>query len=129
MSIVASSIAGCVPGNSQAPTLVEYQRSGGITGRDDRLVVYTDGTARLSQRGAVSDFTIGRDTLEQLRTLLQTTDFAALRAEYRPPRPGADLFEYIVVYENRQVRAVDTAVPPELLPLIQFFNGLLAKRD
>ena len=129
MSIVAFSITGCAPGNSQAPALVEYQRSGGITGREDRLVVHSDGTARLYRRGAVSDFMLGGDTLAELRALLETTQFEVLRSEYVPPRPGADLFEYIVVYENRRVRAVDTAVPPELLPLIQFFNGLVAKRD
>lgn len=129
MSIVAFSITGCASGNSQAPALVEYQRSGGITGREDRLVVHTDGTARLSRRGAVSDFTLGSDTLAELRTLLQATQFEVLRSEYVPPRPGADLFEYVVVYENRRVRALDTAVPSELVPLIQFFNGLVAKRD
>lgn len=129
LSIVVSAITGCASVNTQAPALVEYQRSGGITGREDRLVVHTDGTARLYRRGAVSDFTLGSDTLAQLRRLLQTTEFEALRSEYPPPRAGADLFEYIVIYGNRRVRAWDTTVPPELLPLIQFFNGLVAKRD
>lgn len=127
LSIVVFSISGCPSGNSQAPALVEYQRSGGIAGRDDRLVVHTDGTARLYRRGAVSDFALGGDTLAQLRSLLQAIKFEALRSEYLPPRPGADLFEYVVVYGSRRVRAMDTAVPSELQPLIQLLNGLVAK--
>lgn len=114
--------------NSQAPALVEYQRSGGIAGREDRLVVHTDGSARLYRRGAVSDLTVGGDTLAQLRSLLQTIQFDDLRAEYLPPRPGADLFEYVVVYGKRRVRMMDTAVPAELEPLIQFLNGLVNRR-
>jgi hypothetical protein len=126
-SIAVCSVAGCASVSSQAPTLVEYQRSGGIAGRDDRLVVHTDGTARLSRRGAVADFTVGRDTLAQLRSILQTIGFEGLRTEYLPPRQGADLFEYVVVYDKHQVRTMDTAVPPELQPLIQLLNGLLTK--
>lgn len=113
--------------SSQAPALVEYQRSGGIAGREDRLVVYTDGTAHLYRRGVISDFTVGGDTLAQLRSLLGKIRFDGLRSEYLPPRRGADLFEYVVVYGTHRVRAVDTAVPSELQPLIQLLNGLVAK--
>jgi hypothetical protein len=113
--------------SSQAPALVEYQRSGGITGREDRLVVQGDGSAHLYRRGAVSEFTVGGDTLERLRALLQTIRFDTLRAEYLPPRPGADLFEYVVIYKDRRIRTVDTAVPAELQPLIQLLSGLLNK--
>lgn len=126
LSLAALLTFGCATVNSQAAALVEYRRSGGIAGRDDRLVVHTDGTARLYRRGAVSDFTVGGDTLQRLRAALAGIRFETLRAEYLPPRQGADLFEYIVVYGNRRVRAMDTAVPPELESLIELLNGLLA---
>lgn len=114
--------------NSQAPALVEYRRSGGIAGRDDRLVIHADGTARLYRRGVATDFTVAGDTLAELRSLLQAIGFDRLRAEYLPARAGADLFEYVVVYGERRVRTMDTAVPPELAPLIQLLNGLVARR-
>ena len=114
--------------SSQAPALVEYQRSGGIAGREDRLVVHTDGTAQLFRRGAVSEFSVGGDTLAELRTVLQRIKFASLRAQYLPPRRGADLFGYAVVYKDRRIRTMDTAVPPELQPLIQLLSGLVNKR-
>ncbi|OFV87614.1 MAG: hypothetical protein A3J75_07305 [Acidobacteria bacterium RBG_16_68_9] len=104
--------------------MIEYRRSGGIAGREDRLVVLSDGTVHLSRRGAVADYHIGADTLKQLRALLQRIDFRRMREEYLPPRRGADLIEYEVVYQDRRIRTMDTAVPPELQPLIQLLSGL-----
>ena len=119
---------GCAPVNPQATALVEYHRSGGIAGRTDLLVVRSDGTARLSRRGTAVDFTVSSDTLQQLRALLAAVDFAHLRAEYLPTRPGADLYEYVVIHEGRQVRTMDTAVPDALQPLLQLLSGLVARR-
>ncbi|MGH7614904.1 MAG: hypothetical protein ACREMW_12795, partial [Gemmatimonadales bacterium] len=125
MTLVAPSITGCAKMSSQATTLIEYHRSGGITGREDRLVVLTDGTARLSRQGAVaSDYQVGADALTELRALLQRIDFRGMRDEYLPPRRGADQYEYVVIYEDRRIRTMDTAVPPELQPLIQLLSGL-----
>lgn len=118
----------CAPVNPQASVLVEFHRSGGIVGRQDNLVVRGDGTAHLSRRGAELDFTVAPDTLRQLRATLKQIDFASLRAEYLPTRPGADLFEYTVVYQGRRVRCMDTAVPDPLQPLIQLLSGLIARR-
>ena len=119
---------GCASVSSQASPLIEYQRSGGITGREDRLVVLTDGTARLARGTATIEFRVSPDTLEALRSLVGAARFDELRAEYLPPRQGADLFEYVVVCQRRRVRTMDTAVPPELEPLIRLLNGLLATK-
>jgi hypothetical protein len=124
MPLAAHSMVGCAKMNSQATALIEYRRSGGITGREDRLVVLTDGTVRLSRRGAVADYQVGADTLTELRALLERIDFRRMRDEYLPSRRGADLFEYVVIYQDRRIRTMDTAVPPELQPLIQLLSGL-----
>jgi hypothetical protein len=123
--LVAHSMVGCAKMSSQASTLIEYHRSGGITGREEQLVVLTDGTARLSRRGAVAgDYQVGADTLTELRALLERIDFRRMRDEYLPSRRGADLFEYVVIYQDRRIRTMDTAVPAELQPLIQLLSGL-----
>jgi hypothetical protein len=114
--------------NSQAPALVEFHRSGGIAGFEDRLVIHTDGSAHLSRRQAARDFTIPPDTLERLRTLLAGVAVDSLRAEYLPPRAGADLFEYVVTFRGKRIRCFDTAIPPELQPLVQLLNGLASRR-
>jgi hypothetical protein len=114
--------------SSQAPALVEYHRSGGIAGFEDRLVIRTDGSAHLSRRQAAVDFAIPPDTLERLRTLLGEVPVDKLRAEYLPPRAGADLFEYVVSFRGKRIRCVDTAIPPELQPLVQLLSGLASRR-
>jgi hypothetical protein len=126
--LVFYAITGCATVNPQASALVEYRRSGGIMGRDDQLVVNADGTAHLTHRGTELDFTIGTDSLAQLRSLLESIEFPSLREEYLPPRTGADLFEYVVIYRGRKIRMMDTAIPAELQPLIVFLNGLADKR-
>lgn len=110
----------------QVTVLVEYQRSGGIAGRDDRLVVYSDGTATLTRRGATTGFTLQADSLARLRALLAEANFADMRAEYLPQRRGADLFEYVLIHGGRRVRTADTAVPPELQPLLQLLGHLVS---
>lgn len=124
MLLALYSVVGCATVNPQAAALIEYRRSGGIAGREDRLVVLSDGTVHLSRRATVTSFQLSPDTLAQLRSLLDSTDFRGLRAEYLPPRRGADLFEYVVIYKDRTIRTMDTAVPPELRPLIQLLSGL-----
>ena len=126
LQAVALSTSGCAKMSSQATTLIEYRRSGGIAGREDQVVILTDGTARLHRRGVAADFRVAPDTLDQLRALLQRVDFRAMREEYLPARQGggADLYEYVVIYQDRRIRTMDTAVPPELQPLLQLLGGL-----
>jgi hypothetical protein len=114
--------------SSQAPALVEFHRSGGIAGFDDRLVIRADGSAHLSRRQAALDFTVAPDTLARLRTLLAEVVVDSLRAEYLPPRAGADLFEYVVSFRGKRIRCVDTAIPAELQPLVQLLSGLASRR-
>jgi len=125
--LVAHSITGCAKMSPQGTALIEYRRSGGIAGREDRLVVLTDGTVRLSRRGAVTDYRISADTLNELRALLERVDFRRMREEYLPTRRGADLFEYEVIYQGRRIRTMDTAVPPELQPLLQLLSGFASR--
>jgi hypothetical protein len=114
--------------SSQTPALVEYHRSGGIAGFEDRLVIRTDGAAHLSRRQVALDFTVPPDTLEQLRKLLGEVPVDELRAEYLPARAGADLFAYVVSFRGKSIRCVDTAIPPELQPLVQLLNGIASRR-
>ena len=116
--------------SSQTPAMVEYRRSGGIAGFDDRLVIRTDGAAHLSRRQATADFTVPPDTLERLRKLLGEVPLEGLRAEYLPPRGqgGADLFEYVVTFRGKSVRCLDTAIPPELQPLLRLLGAIANRR-
>ena len=127
--IIASSvIAGCQTGNPQTPALVEYERSGGITGQTVRLVIQDNGSARLYARADSTTLAVGADPLERLKGLLQSIRFDTLRAEYRPSQAGADRYEYVITHRGRSVRCQDGAVPADLQPLIAALNELVRSR-
>lgn len=128
--IASSVIAGCQTVNPQTPALVEYERSGGITGQTVRLVIQDNGSARLYTHagGDSTNLALGADTLERLKSLLQSVRFDTLRADYRPSQAGADRYEYVIAHRGRRVRLQDGAVPADLQPLITALNGLVRSR-
>lgn len=124
LAALAGLWAGCTPGASPGP-LLEYSRSGGIAGFDDHLVVESSGKAVLTRRTARSEFTVDPAMLSQLQATAEQADFAKLRGEHLPARPGADLFEYVLIYKGNRVRTMDTAVPESLQPLLQLLNQVV----
>ena len=129
LSVIASTAtAECQTVKTQTPALVEYERSGGITGQTVKLVIQDNGSARLYTRADSTTLAVGADTLERLKSLLQSIRFDTLRADYRPSQAGADLYEYVITHRGRSVRCQDGAVPAELQPLVTTLNGLVRSR-
>ena len=127
--VIAGTVtAGCRTVNTQTPALVEYERSGGITGQTVRLVIQDNGSAHLYARADSTTVAVPADTLARLKSLLQSIRFDTLRAEYRPSQAGADRYEYVITHRGRSVRCQDGAVPAELQPLITALNGLVSAR-
>ncbi len=55
-------VIGCTGTASQVSSpLIEYHRSGGLRGTDDRLVIRDDGTATLNRNGRASNTTVASD--------------------------------------------------------------------
>jgi hypothetical protein len=122
MALLASSA--CANSSSQN-VFIEYRRTGGFAGFDDHLVIYTNGDAVLTRQDQQSEFSISPDLMLKLQDLFSQADFGDLRREYLPERQSADVFEYNITYQGKSVRSVDTAVPPELIPLIQALNEIV----
>ncbi len=104
--------------------LIEFQRSGGIRGTDDRLTIDGDGTATLTRNGATSTITIDRSVMDRLRRALREIEFDKLVVE-DSPRRGGDAYEYAITYRNRTLRARETALPKPLRPLVELLDGIL----
>ena len=124
--LTLATLAACASASSSSPdVLIEYRRTGGFAGFDDHLVIYKDGNAILTRQEQQSEFSISPDTLLHLEDLFSQADFSDLRSEYTPDRQVADVFEYVISYQGKRVRAMDTAIPPELFPLIQALNQIV----
>ncbi len=118
-------LGGCATVGS-AGSLVEYSRTGGFAGVNDRLIIDTGGKAVLATKAAKSEFTVSRDVLDKLRKSLDDAGFAKLKKEYLPAPGSADLFEYLITYQGYTVRTADSAVPEKLQPAFDLLNGIIA---
>ncbi len=127
-------IAGCMgqstPSRPPSPPpsiLVDYTRTGGISGENDHLVVFTNGEAIYSTRSGSGDFTLSPAELGSLQTLIDRADFLNLSAQYPAQHPGADYFSYTLTAGNRTVATETTGVPPSLSPVISWLEQALAR--
>ena len=122
--VLAGWMAGCT-GTTASGILVEYRRSGGFAGLDDRLVINVNGQTTLTRKAEHYELVLDRDTMNQLLTLLDNAEFSKLRKEYLPSRQGSDLFEYVVTYKGHAVRTMDTAVPESLQSILELLNQII----
>jgi hypothetical protein len=104
---------------------LEFRRTGGLAGVDDRLAIDQQGNATLTRSGQTSQLALGAETVGQLQDLLDQAGFDQLNAEYLPSGQGADLYEYAITYRERTVRTADTAIPGALQPLIDVLNRIV----
>lgn len=110
----------------QVGPLVYYQRSGGIAGVSDEMVVERDGTYRISRRGvAVARGRLSRAELDRLRAVLAAAHFRDIPVVSR--HSGADLMTYVVAYDGYAVTAMDMAVPAALQPVLEVLDDLLGR--
>ncbi|GAA3818008.1 hypothetical protein GCM10022226_43230 [Sphaerisporangium flaviroseum] len=79
---------------------VELREQGGFAGLDDRVIVYTDGCARVSHRTgpAVRRCLTGAET-RALRSALKHLRLG--HTQVRPP--GADFIKYTITYKKHRV--------------------------
>lgn len=128
MGLVAAGCAGS-PGTGPQATppssgpaspgqpLIWYERTGGIAGFKDRLVVLADGSYTVTSRhGPGGTGVLSPAELAELRRLLDSAGFASIPATNPPPHP--DGFEHRIWYASHEVRAGDGAVPPALEPVV-----------
>jgi hypothetical protein len=118
-----------VPEPAPSSVLVNYYRSGGIAGVQDRLTVYYDGRCELQRRTAQREFTLQPDYIRYLKDLLEKADFPALKEEYLTP-VGADLMDLIITYKTSgkkyTVHTDDGAIPDSLQTVIAEMNKVIA---
>jgi hypothetical protein len=130
--VTAIVLAGClgtktpaIP-NTASPTLfVDYQRTGGIAGVNDRLVIFDNGAALVSSRTTSREILLNKTDLEQVSALFDAAQFTILEGNYTSRRRGADLMQYSISYQGKTVITEDTAIPSPLEPVIEEMNRIL----
>ena len=112
--------------SASAATLVA-ERTGGIAGVQDRLVLRADGTAtRTTRQSGVLQ--LSRADTRGLRRALRASRFATLAPRYAPEGTIADAFEYRLRHRGHTVVVVEGGqrLPERLQRLLTEVGGLLA---
>jgi hypothetical protein len=131
--VTALVVTGCLGGKNPAvpdpgnPALfVDYQRSGGIAGVNDRLVIFDNGVGLVSSRTASREILFNQSDLEGISAVFEAAQFSALEGNFTSLRGGADLMQYSIRYQGRRVNTEDTAIPPSLEPVIQEMDRIVS---
>ncbi|MDQ2729197.1 MAG: hypothetical protein M3Y91_15370 [Actinomycetota bacterium] len=110
---------------------VTYNRTGGLAGFDDTLVIDDQGKAtasrgRGSQRGATTVVPLLPGEFAKLKTLLSQAHLDGLDCSYTTSSPYPDDYRYLVRYEGHTVK-VDggaTSTPRRLETLIGLLDAI-----
>ncbi len=105
--------------------MVDYHRTGGIAGIDDRLVIFDNGAAVISTRTINFEIQVNQTELATINRLFEQADFDSLQGNYTSRRGGADLMYYSITYHSKSVVTEDTVVPAELQPVINELNTII----
>lgn len=122
------------PSNASADdnVLVEYQRTGGIAGFDDQLIIRTSGETTLKQKGEQREtFTLNERTVSKLRQMLNKAEFFKLNSQYRPARIVPDALMYHITCQSdgrrHTLETTDGAIPEQLAPVLDELNQIIIK--
>ena len=126
-------VSGCL--GSRAPlvsrppipaVLVDYYRTGGIAGIQDRLVVFDNGVAIVSSRTENHEVELNQTDITRIIQLFDQGRFSTLEGNYSGRHGSADLIKYTIIYRNKTVSAEDTAIPPSIQPVIDELNRIIS---
>jgi len=134
--LAAVAISGCLGDRMPSistPTppavFVDYQRTGGIAGVDDRLVIFDNGLAVLSRKTVSTEIALNKSELERVAGIFNEAQFSMLQGNYSARRGTADYFRYMISYHGKTVIAEDSAIPPPLQTVIDEMNRIINKAD
>ncbi|GGJ86001.1 hypothetical protein GCM10010123_14520 [Pilimelia anulata] len=120
------------PGSPSAPLptgerLIEYQRTGGLAGVDDRFTVLDSGRYQLAVRN--SPTRTGELKPEEVAELRRVIKTARLGAHSQPSATGgvADGFHYTLTVGGRSLRVTDGSIPEDVEPVVSALTALVSQ--
>ena len=126
--------SGCLwektPSDTQSPppaVFVDYHRTGGVVGFDDRLVVFDNGAGIVASRTKNIEITLNQTEMDQIAALIDASRFSQLQGNYTSRRGGADLIQYSISYRGKTVKTEDSAIPPALQPVIDELDRIVSQ--
>jgi len=113
-------------GTAAPGVVLNYHRTGGIAGVDDRLVIFDNGYAVLSTRSSTQNFQVSKAELARILRLFESADFKSLEGNYTSRHMGADLMQYRITYFDKTIITEDSVIPDSLQPIITELNTIIS---
>jgi hypothetical protein len=130
--IIWCACAGCLGAKTPAvarPTapaiFVDYYRTGGIAGFDDRLVLFDNGAAVVATKDGSREIVLNSSDMNRISDLFTQAQFSMLQTNYPSARGSVDLIRYSISYHGKTVTTEDSAVPPSLDPILVEMNRIV----
>lgn len=130
--IVCTCFTGCIGGKTlpvsrpAAPAvLIDYHRSGGTAGLDDRLVIFDNGAAIVSTKTGSKEIVLNSTEVSRISDLFDEVSFLTLQDNY-PAFRGANLFRYSIRYQDKTVTLDETGIPDTVKPVISELDRVIA---
>ncbi len=126
LTLAAAAVLSSATAATAAPRLV-VERSGGVAGVQDRLVLGVRGVATVTHRTG-APVRLAPQRTRALRRALRASGFETLAPVYKPIGTVADGFVYALRHRGRTVRVEDAAegVPARLQALVTAAGALLS---
>jgi hypothetical protein len=130
--IIGIVTAGCIgvktPPISRPPApalFIDYYRTGGIAGLNDRLVIFDNGVTVVSTKTSSKEMVLNTSDIDRITNIFTQAQFSILQENYPAPHEGADLIKYSINYHGKTVTTEESAIPPSLLPVIDELNSYI----
>jgi len=104
---------------------LDYYRTGGVAGFDDRLVIFDNGAAVVATKAGSREIVLNSSEMNKISDLFIAAQFSVLQNNYPASRGGADLIQYSISYHGKTVTTEDSAVPPSLDPILDDMNRIV----
>jgi hypothetical protein len=105
--------------------LVDYYRTGGFAGFEDRLFIFDNGVAVVSSKTVNQEIEVNKTDIDRIVTLFNQSQFPMLEGNYSARHGSVDLIKYTISYQSKTVNAEDSAIPSSLQPVIDELNRIL----
>jgi hypothetical protein len=134
--LIAVAAAGCLgvktpPVAKPTPPsiMLDYHRSGGIAGIDDRLVIFDNGVALFSSRTINRELSLNQTALDRITALFYEAQYSLLQGNFTSRHGGADIIHYTITYRGKTINTEDSAVPPSLQLIIDEMNRIILEES
>ena len=124
--LVCAATAGCfgvrtplVSRDSAPEVIIDYHRSGGPSGLDDRLVIFNNGAAIVSTRTGSKEMVLNTTDVVRISDLFNQTGFSLLQDNYPAHHAGDNLVQYSLTFQNKTVTTEENGYPELLKPVIE----------